>query len=101
MSPMRAVHKRGALSLSLPLDRKCDFGRARINVMVTLIASLVCQPSGVKSFAAFAMAARQGFKYFEASTNRFPPTWRLLPCGAGRPTTLNVKLSLKARKPYF
>lgn len=56
---------------------------------------LVCQPLGVKRLAAVETAVRHGFRYFEASTNLPPPTWRLLPCGAGRPTTLIVKLSLK------
>lgn len=92
---MRPKQRRGAVSLSLPLQRKCDFGRARIKVTVIDTPILVCQPLGVKRLAAVETAVRHGFRYFEASTNLPPPTWRLLPCGAGRPTTLIVKLSLK------
>ena len=54
-----------------------------MKVMVIDTPILVCQPSGVKRLAAVETAFLQGRRYFDASTKRPPPTWRLLPCGAG------------------
>jgi len=74
--------------------RKCPFGLANIKVTETKmgLSIMAYQPSGKASSAAYLTFCRQGLQRLEDSKRMPLPTWRLLPCGAGLPRTVNVKL---------
>src|SRR3546814_5925538 len=55
-------------------------------------SSDVCS-SDLHASAAASTSWRHGLTFFDDSIIRPPPTWRLLPCGAGDPWTVSVTVT--------